>query len=90
MAGGWLTQKLGASLRASSLIFCPSVAWMSLHLGHVPLLVSSCSGTLRPVFHSQESAGSWGAGMGHMESPQDRGHLPVPTSRLPVGQFGGS
>lgn len=80
--------KLGASLRASSLAFCPSVARMSLCLGHVPPPVSSWSGTLRPVFHSQRSAGSWGAGMGHMEAPQDGGHLPVTTSRLPVCQFG--
>ena len=39
---------------------------------------------------SQELAGSQGAGMGRTEAPQDRGHLPVPTSRLPVGRFGGS
>lgn len=88
VAGGWLTQKLGASLRASSLAFCPSVARMSLRLGYVPPPVSSWSGTLRPVFHSQQSAGSWGAGMGHTEAPQDRGHLPVTTSCLPVCQFG--
>lgn len=80
--------KLGASLGASSLAFCPSVARMSLCLSHVPPPVSSWSGTLRPVFHSQRSAGSWGAGMGHTEAPQDRGHLPVTTSRLPVRQFG--
>ena len=67
--------KLGASLGASSLAFCPSVARMSLCLSHVPPPVSSWSGTLRPVFHSTEA-------------PQDRGHLPVTTSRLPVRQFG--